>query len=48
MPQFVFGDPVDLNSEDIVSAETEIRVGSIVVFERRGKNRVVIRTLPYQ
>jgi hypothetical protein len=46
MPQFVFSDPVDLNPEDIVSAETEIRAGSIVAFERREKNHVVIRTLP--
>jgi hypothetical protein len=46
MPKFVFSDPVDLNPEDIVSAETTIRAGSIVVFERRGKNSVVIRTLP--
>ena len=47
MPQFVFSDPVDLNPEDIVSAETAISVGSIVVFERRGKDRVVIRALPF-
>jgi hypothetical protein len=47
MPQFVFSDPVDLTPEDIVSAETEIRAGSIVAFERRGKDRVVIRTLPF-
>ena len=47
MPQFVFSDPVDLNPEDIVSTETAIRVGSIVVFERRGKNSVVIRTLSF-
>jgi hypothetical protein len=47
MPQFVFSDPVDLNPEDVVSAETEIRAGSIVAFERREKNRVVIRTLPF-
>jgi hypothetical protein len=46
MPQFVFSDPVDLTSEDIVSTETQIRAGSIVAFERREKNRVVIRTLP--
>jgi hypothetical protein len=45
MPQFVFSDPVDLNPEDIVSAETTIRAGSIVVFDRRGRNCVVIRTL---
>lgn len=47
MPQFVFSDPVDLNPEDIVSAESEIRTGSIVVFERRGKNSVTIKTLPF-
>ncbi len=46
MPKFVFSDPVDLNSEDVVSAETTIRAGSVVAFERRGKNSVVIRTLP--
>ena len=46
MPQFVFSDPVDLNPEDIVSTETAIRVGSIVVFDRRGKNSVTIKTLP--
>ena len=46
MPQFVFSDPVDLNPEDEVSVETEIRAGSTVVFERKGKNRVIIRALP--
>jgi hypothetical protein len=47
MPQFVFSDPVDLNPEDEVSTETAIRVGSIVVFERRGKNNVAIRALSH-
>ena len=47
MPQFVFSDPVDLNPEDEVSVETEIRAGSTVVFERKGKNRVIIRALPF-
>ena len=45
MPQFVFSDPVDLNPEDEVSVETEIRAGSTVVFERKGKNNVIIRAL---
>ena len=30
----------------VVSTETQIRAGSIVVFERKGRNSVVIRTLP--
>jgi hypothetical protein len=47
MPQFVFSDPVDLNPEDVVSAETTIRAGSVVVFERRGKNSVTIKTLHF-
>jgi hypothetical protein len=45
MPKFVFSDPVDLNPDDVVSAETTIRAGSIVIFDRRGKNRVVITSL---
>ena len=47
MPQFVFGDPVDMRPEDEVSVETTIRVGSVVVFERRGKNSVAIKALPH-
>ena len=47
MPKFVFSDPVDLNPEDIVSVESTIRVGSIVVFDRKGNNSVTIKTLPF-
>jgi hypothetical protein len=43
----MFSDPVDLNisPDDVVSAESEIRADSVVVFERRGENQVVIRSL---
>jgi hypothetical protein len=38
---------VDMHADDMVSVESTIRVGSIVVFERKGENRVVINTLPF-
>jgi hypothetical protein len=48
MPRFVFSDPIEITPEDVVSTETEIRVGSVVVFERRTKYEVVFRALSGQ
>jgi hypothetical protein len=45
MPRFVSNDPVDLSLDDVVSVESEIRAGSVVVFERRSLNQVAIRDL---